>query len=235
MSFVFISYSHVDSVTAGDITKHIEENGIGYFQDVKHIEWGTSIKAEVRKALEASIAILVIVSPASLKSHWVPYEIGYASALRKRVLPFLTHSSLDVPDYIRELNYCTTMGEVIKYFKTSFPPEEKDVFSIKSSNSNSIFEKLYLLMPKLLNEMREDIENDETKLIRECVLLSSRTIMFNGDGRQLFAYYKDEHDDLQNKMILLEQHNLLTDVTPNNTPIYRMTEELVDLLTIHQS
>jgi len=39
-----------------------------------------------------------VISPASLKSQWVAFEIGQAKALGKRLLPLLTHASLDVPE-----------------------------------------------------------------------------------------------------------------------------------------
>jgi len=58
----------------------------------------------------------VIVSPASLKSVWVPYEIGYFSALKRPILPFLTHSSLDLPSYISALKHVGSIDELSAYF-----------------------------------------------------------------------------------------------------------------------
>lgn len=127
MSTVFISYSHVDATSADDLASLLDALGIDYFRDVKHINWGDSISSKVRNALDSCVAVLVIVSPASLKSHWVPYEIGHASALRKIILPFLTHPSLDVPHYIRDLNYATTIKMVKDYFTNTFPHEGKDI------------------------------------------------------------------------------------------------------------
>ena len=127
MSTVFISYSHVDAQTADELASLLDELNIDYFRDVKDINWGDSIPSKVRDALDACIAILVIVSPASLKSHWVPYEIGHASALRKIILPFLTHPSLDVPHYIGDLNYAKTIEQVEDYFNNTFPKEAEAI------------------------------------------------------------------------------------------------------------
>lgn len=229
MSLVFVSYSHVDTDVADALTATLSEHDVQYFRDVKNIEWGTSINSEVREALDDAVAILVIISPASLKSQWVPYELGYASALKKRILPFLTHPSLDVPDFIREFSYYTDLEQVKQYFSSSFPPETP-ASPERSRSELDVGDKLLRIMPALLNEMREDLAGDETELIRECVVLPSRGVMFNGGGKRRFAYFGNEHDDLRNKMELLEQHGLLMDVTPGNTPIYRMTDEFVEWL-----
>lgn len=127
MTTVFISYSHVDSKEADELASLLDELDIEYFRDVKDINWGDSISSKVRDALDSCVAILVIVSPASLKSHWVPYEIGHASALRKIILPFLTHPSLEIPHYIRDLNYATTVEKVKDYFTNTFAQEAKRV------------------------------------------------------------------------------------------------------------
>lgn len=128
MSTVFISYSHVDTSTADELESLLADLDIDYFRDLKDINWGNSITSKVRDGLDACVAILVIVSPASLKSHWVPYEIGHAAALRKIILPFLTHPSLDVPHYIRDLNCATTVEQVKDYFTNTFDQEAKDIF-----------------------------------------------------------------------------------------------------------
>ena len=105
MNHVFISYSHIDTEVADEITNYLESFKIPFFRDVKNIEWGDSISDEVQSALDKSDTVLVIISPASLKSQWVPYELGYCTALKCRILPFLTHPSLDLPNYIANLKY----------------------------------------------------------------------------------------------------------------------------------
>ncbi|MCX7424443.1 MAG: toll/interleukin-1 receptor domain-containing protein [Planctomycetia bacterium] len=127
MTTVFISYSHIDASTADELASVLADLGISHFRDVKDINWGNSISSKVRSALDDCAAVLVIVSPGSLKSHWVPYEIGYASALRKIILPFLTHPSLDVPHYISDLNYTLGIEKVRDYFANSFTDDVKSV------------------------------------------------------------------------------------------------------------
>lgn len=115
---VFISYASVDKKQAKQIAKTLSGIHIKYFLDSKHINWGDDITGKIAKDLASSSHVIVLVSPASLKSKWVQYEVGYASALGKRILPFLSHPSLDLPDYLNRYQYKTRIAEIKKYFET---------------------------------------------------------------------------------------------------------------------
>jgi hypothetical protein len=117
MPTIFISYSRIDSTTADQLVDALEELGIDVFRDIKNIEWGQSIPAKVMEGLEGAAAIIVILSPGSLKSQWVSYEIGFATASQKRILPFLTHPALDVPEFISDLIYLTKINDVKSFFQ----------------------------------------------------------------------------------------------------------------------
>jgi hypothetical protein len=116
MYSVFISYSHVDATIANDVCARLDSAGVSYFRDIKNIDWGDGINEQVRESLLDSESILVIVSPASLKSLWVPYEIGYCAALNKKVLPYLVHPSLDLPGYIDGVKHITNLDDLSAYF-----------------------------------------------------------------------------------------------------------------------
>jgi len=98
---VFISYSHVDKGFVTDFSGELDKIGVGYFLDEKELDWGSHINESIKSSLFESKCILVIISPASLKSEWVPFEIGYAIANGKKILPLLIHPSLDMPAYIK--------------------------------------------------------------------------------------------------------------------------------------
>lgn len=125
---VFISYSSVDEDFAKKLAQTLEEIGIVYFFDRKDIDWGSSITGEIRKGLSECSAVVVVISPASLKSQWVPFEIGHAMDAGKKILPFLTHPSLDIPGYLHDLHYKTRLEDVKEYFQRLFesPPETRE-------------------------------------------------------------------------------------------------------------
>ncbi len=114
---VFISYSHVDKDIVEKMTSFFDEVYIPYFLDEKDIKWGDDIKKVIKDTLDNEITHeLVIISPASLKSQWVWYELGFATAKKIKVLPYLTHPSIDVPAIISAYNYMTDMKGIKEYF-----------------------------------------------------------------------------------------------------------------------
>ena len=114
---VFISYSSIDEDFAEDVAQILEDIGIEYFLDSKDIDWGDHIVKEVQEGLSNCSTIVVIISPASLKSQWVLFELGYAMGRGKDVLPLLMHPSLDVPGYLQAVHYETSLEGAKDYFK----------------------------------------------------------------------------------------------------------------------
>ena len=230
MSEIFISYSHDDSETADSIVAVFEELGIKYFRDVKNIDWGRSIGEEVRGALERSTAILVILSPASVKSQWVPYEVGFGRALHRRVLPFLTHPSVDVPGYMGNPKHISKIPEMREYLKNNPLPEfvetpERRIDLVSAQNAS----KIISFMPELLSEMQRDVKSEGAELVREFCIIPNRRVSYS-TSKKRFSYFEDEHEDLKNKIDFLENSGLVEDVTTGNMPIYRMKEEFADWL-----
>ena len=88
---------------------------------------------------------------------------------------------------------------------------------------------LLRVMPRLLAEMKSDFKKEGMDLVREFAILSNRAVCFSSEKKR-FIYYEEDHPDLQNKVDLLEQYGFIKDVTPGNTPIYRMNEEFVEWL-----
>lgn len=116
MGSVFISYSHTDKNDADQIAAILDGLGVQYFRDEKDIEWGDKITASVKDGLKSASAVVVIISPGSLKSHWVSYEVGYATALDTRLLPYLTHPAIDLPGFVADLRYAKDLDQVTEYF-----------------------------------------------------------------------------------------------------------------------
>jgi hypothetical protein len=110
----------LDADVARGLAKTLEGIGVESFLDEKDIGWGDPITQKVSQGLRSCSALIVILSPGSLKSQWVPFEIGQATALGKKILPYLTHPALDVPMFIRDLSYKTSLDDVCRYFREVF-------------------------------------------------------------------------------------------------------------------
>jgi hypothetical protein len=90
------------------------------------------------------------------------------------------------------------------------------------------FDKLEMLMPDLLTEMRKDLA--KFPLSREFVLLKKNWI-YNSKGYEL-AYYFDDHADLRNKIRILENYALVNEITYNNVDRFVINEVLAQYLML---
>jgi hypothetical protein len=109
-----------------------------------------------------------------------------------------------------------------KYLKKR---EQKEA-SLKLENN---FKKVSDLMPKLIQEIKTDIKNDESKVVREFVVLPT-TKHSSSDSKGRFIYYEDQYKDLKEHLDILEGSGFILDVASGNTPTYRLTDEFIALL-----
>jgi hypothetical protein len=116
MAKVLISYSQVDSEIADEIVRTLLKQNVEIVRDVRDISWGESVELKVDKAFDEISAVLVIISPASLKSQWMPYEIGFVTGRGKTVIPFLSDPLLELPLDIKRLNSITAISQLQEYF-----------------------------------------------------------------------------------------------------------------------
>jgi 5'-deoxynucleotidase YfbR-like HD superfamily hydrolase len=140
---IFLSYSHVDKALAIEIEKVLSDSGVPVFRDEKSIEWGESISRAVKSGLQNCTQLLVILSPASLKSQWVAFEMGSAVAQEKTILPYLTHPSIDIPQFLCDLSYITSVEELRKIYppKYSSPKRQESGLGILDALEKLVEEK----------------------------------------------------------------------------------------------
>jgi hypothetical protein len=172
---VFISYPHEDSTLVGRLTEGLSASGIETFQDTKDVAWGGRITADVQRALERAAGVVVVVSPASVASQWVPYEIGYATALRKPILPFLTHRSLQLPGYLADIRHLSDLDQVGAFIDRVKSIGQTGVVGDRNEVSEAalaakMIAEIQPQMPALLSEMQDDIKQDTTGLVTHEIL-----------------------------------------------------------------
>ncbi len=84
---VFISHSHQDNELVRDIARRLRDAGFETFVDFEPIASGEEFRRQVRERLSQSSVILILLTPASLRSPWIMTELGMAEALGRQVLP----------------------------------------------------------------------------------------------------------------------------------------------------
>ena len=104
---------------------------------------------------------------------------------------------------------------------------ELEVRLRRSPDGEEVFRRMERLMPVLLEEMRADLKSHPLK--REFILMS-KGWMYNAGREVPLAYYYEDHEDLGDKVGLLVNHGLVTDITYNNVARYVMSEPLAEYL-----
>src|ERR1041385_4623698 len=88
---VFISHSSLDAWVAKAMAEKVEALGAECWFDEKDLAGGDVIAAEIIRGINACHEAIILISPNSVKSQWVPFEIGGARAQRKRITPILNN------------------------------------------------------------------------------------------------------------------------------------------------
>lgn len=112
-------------------------------------------------------------------------------------------------------------GSVTQNF--NFDAPNNDPSKIDKQN----FEKAKTLMPTLLAEMKKGLQ--ETPTFRQFILKGEKWI-YNSDGNDYLFYTYEAHENLHDKVIILENMGFVQDVAFNDVPRYRLQENFVDLL-----
>ncbi|MFV0225867.1 toll/interleukin-1 receptor domain-containing protein [Empedobacter falsenii] len=159
---VFISHQQKDKDAAKKIADYLIEAGIdvyfdAYDGDLRIHHQSNNAKAvtdSIRKGINNSSHMLVLVSPNTLYSTWVPFEIGYGydkTEVLTLCLKGITKGTL--PEYlkatkiIRDIYDFNIFCENITGIK-----KENLILESKLSDYNSIYNPLSNIMDTLINE-----------------------------------------------------------------------------------
>lgn len=103
-----MSYSRADSGFAQELVSGIEACGFDAFIDKADIAHGEAWQSRLSDLINRADTIVWIVSPASLSSEIVAWELDTAAKASKRIVP-VSYSAVDmsqVPEDLRRLNFC---------------------------------------------------------------------------------------------------------------------------------
>lgn len=97
----------------------------------------------------------------------------------------------------------------------------------RRSSGQRFFRRVESLMPELFAEMRADLKAFPMK--REFIVMP-KLAMYNAGQKQPLSYHYEDHKDLADKVGLLVNEGVVTDITYNNVDRYLMSETLVEYL-----
>jgi TIR domain len=119
---VFISHSKDEEWLAEMIGEELVDIGVNAFYYERN-ETGTVIDEKILDELRACDEFLILLTPASIRSDWVKYElsvahyIAHSSAVRKpRIVPFFMYiSEQEIPAVLRNFQR-RPIGELRRYY-----------------------------------------------------------------------------------------------------------------------
>jgi hypothetical protein len=100
---VFISHSSRDAWIARMMAEKVSALGAEAWLDVKDLAGGDVITAKILEGLDTCEEAVVLVSPNSVGSQWVVFEIGAVWGQHKRVTPILNNVSFDAIAPLKEV------------------------------------------------------------------------------------------------------------------------------------
>jgi hypothetical protein len=112
---VFISYSRPDEKWADRLRLALTKRDVEVWDPASEIVPGENWGLKYGKALENSDAVVVLISPASVKSDWVRHEIQYALSspqFRDRLIPVLVRPTEEIPWMLRKLKVIPATQDV---------------------------------------------------------------------------------------------------------------------------
>lgn len=100
---VFISYRHSDRAMALQIDARLKSKGIKTYIDVLDVESQSTddITTVITKRIAECTHLMAVVSQDTAKSWWVPFEIGEATIISRRIASFKTGISA-LPEYLQK-------------------------------------------------------------------------------------------------------------------------------------
>ncbi len=107
MNETFISYSRKDSPFVERLTKSLRHTGIDPWIDHEDIPPASLWRQEILVGIQYCHNFVYVISPDSLQSEYCNYELDYALALNKRIIPIVAADAqvVDVRPSVREFNF----------------------------------------------------------------------------------------------------------------------------------
>src|SRR5262245_30621627 len=97
---VFMSYAQSEAGLAKELSSYLKAQGFRVFDPAVELLPGDNGRVEAGKALEASQAMVVLISPEAVNSPWVQGEIGFALGAKQyagRLISIEVEPTKDVP------------------------------------------------------------------------------------------------------------------------------------------
>ncbi|HEX8649602.1 MAG TPA: toll/interleukin-1 receptor domain-containing protein [Pyrinomonadaceae bacterium] len=103
---VFISSARRDIDLARDLAQRLEKAGVNVLLPAVSSEAGDDFAAKINSDLRKADEVIVILTPNSLDSKWLLFEMGVATSLDKQLTPLVQGvEPKELPPIIKQMKY----------------------------------------------------------------------------------------------------------------------------------
>jgi len=118
---VFISHKREDTERAAEIAAYLKLQGVSCYLDVTDpsIQTTDDLTSLLMRRVKECTHLMAVVSSYTTQSWWVPFEIGVASELERRITTFQL-SSVALPDFLKKwpvLRTSSDLATFIQYYR----------------------------------------------------------------------------------------------------------------------
>ncbi|MEM7796069.1 MAG: toll/interleukin-1 receptor domain-containing protein, partial [Cyanobacteria bacterium P01_C01_bin.118] len=128
MTQVFLAYAQANAEVMHQVDRSLRRQGVTVWSNQTDIPTGEAFKRVVNRGIEEADTMVYLLSPVSLQSQYCQYELKYAVALNKRVIPILVSplasatlspelqslQYIDLTDNVKDADYQLDESELIK-------------------------------------------------------------------------------------------------------------------------
>lgn len=137
---VFISHSSADKRFVRTLKGYLNENGISTFFDEDQLDLGDNLLTKLESALNTTSHLVIILSPNSVDSKWVKYELkkaldNHKTGITQKIIP-IKYRECVIPEEINDLLYYDLTSEVV------LPIDETGKLKFISKGFDDFFLKL---------------------------------------------------------------------------------------------
>ena len=167
---VFISHSSRDKKFVRTLKDCLHENSIETWFDEDQLDLGDSLINKLENALNTSSHLVIILSPTSVESDWVKYELKKAlsnqrTGLMQKIIP-IKYRECEIPEELKELLHADLSEEVV------LPSHDSDRIKFISNG----FESFFLKLVKAIRNSSKAINNNEKEEIIKTIKSSEEVI-----------------------------------------------------------
>jgi hypothetical protein len=143
---VFLSYSRDDSTYVSSLVGWLEGHGVKVWFD-DDIDRGAKWEGEIQNQLDASVAVLVVMSKSANESKWVKHEVNRAKQRQIMILPLLLYPD-GIVDCVADLQFENVVGGQMPGLRTcqklpNFLISDKEIVNALTVEQRAIAQRIF--------------------------------------------------------------------------------------------